>query len=83
MNTRPAGSAICTIGYFADPGVLRVLHLAPYAIEPPIVEADLLYPKVGEASDSIRLTAADLTRERGTLPLELDGPLLPGYAEEP
>lgn len=73
--------AICALGYFADPAVLRELRLAPYAIDSPIVEADLLYPKIGEPSSSVRLTAADLTGERELAPIALDAPLLAGYRE--
>lgn len=67
--------ALLTMGYFAHPPVLRALNLAPFAIETPIVEADLLYPRIGEHPDSIRLTRADLTSSRETTPLRLDGPI--------
>jgi hypothetical protein len=74
--------AICTLGYLADPAVLRALRLAPHAIEPAIVEADLLYPRIGERSDSVRLTPADLRAAPDTAPIDLDGPLRKGYAKE-
>jgi len=53
--------AIATFGYFAHPPVLGALHLAPWAIDPPICEADLLYPRIGARRDSIALTRDDLT----------------------
>lgn len=74
--------ALCTLGYFSDPAVLRTLRLAPYGIETPIVEADLLYPRIGARSDSVQLTPADLSVARDAAPLDIDGPLREGYAEE-
>ena len=74
--------ALCTLGYLADPTVLRALRFAPYTIETPIVEADLLYPRIGEPSDSVRLTRKDLSGDHAAPPLDLAGPLLQGYSEE-
>ncbi len=73
--------AILTMGYFASPPVLRALRLAPLAIETPVCEADLLYPRIGERPESIRFTAADLTPPSDGTPLDLDGPLHAVYAE--
>ncbi len=73
--------AVLTMGYFAHPPVVRQLGLAPLAIESPICEADLLYPRIGERPDSIGLTAADLSPPSEGVPLPLDGPLHPGFAE--
>ena len=67
--------ALLTMGYFAHPPVLRALNLAPFAIETPVLEADLLYPRIGEHPDSIRWTRADLTPPGETTPLRLDGPI--------
>ncbi len=67
--------ALLTLGYFAHPPVLRALKLAPFAIDSPVVEADLLYPRIGEHPDSIRLTRADLTPPGEVTPLRLDGPI--------
>jgi len=74
--------AICTLGYFSDPDVLRALRLAPYAIETPIVEADLWYPRVGESRESVALTRADLSPPDAKPPLRPDDPRAPGHAEE-
>lgn len=73
--------AILTLGYFASPAVLRELRLAPYAIETPVCEADLLYPPIGRGPEAIRYTRADLTPPSAGHPLDLDGPLHPDYAE--
>ena len=73
--------AVLTMGYFAHPPVVRRLGLAPLAIESPICEADLLYPRIGERPESIGKTAADLTVPSEGIPLVQDGPLHPGFAE--
>ena len=73
--------AVLTMGYFAHPPVVRRLGLAPLAIESPICEADLLYPRIGERPESIGKTAADLTAPSEGIPLLQDGPLHPGFAE--
>jgi hypothetical protein len=73
--------ALCTLGYFASPGVLRALRLAPFAIETPVCEADLWYPPIGASRASLRLGPADLTPPSSGVPLALDAPLLAGYGE--
>jgi len=73
--------AVLTMGYFAHPPVVRRLGLAPLAIEAPICEADLLYPRIGERPESIGKTAADLTPPSEGTPLPQDGPLHPGFTE--
>ncbi len=70
--------AILTMGYFADPKVLKALNLAPKAIDTPVVEADLLYPPIGKPKSAIRYTAADLRAPVGT-PLGPDGPVHPDF----
>jgi len=74
--------AIVTLGYLADPAVLRALGLAPKAIESPVLEADLLWPRVGERHEQIPYRREDLTGPSSGLPLPLDAPLHPDYAEE-
>jgi hypothetical protein len=73
--------ALCTLGYFASPGVLRALRLAPFALDTPVCEADLWYPPVGASRAAIQRTRADLTPPASGDPLALDGPLLAEYAE--
>jgi hypothetical protein len=46
--------AVLTNAYLADPEVLRQLGLAPFAIVPPVCEADLLYPPIGRPPSAIR-----------------------------
>jgi hypothetical protein len=70
--------ALCTLGYFAHPPVLRQLSLAPWAIDPPVCEADLLYPPIGAAPAAIRRRA--LTPPSDGTPLDPDGPLHPAFA---
>ncbi len=74
--------AILTLGYFAHPPVLRALDLAPFAIETPVCEADLLYPRIGEHPDTIPFTTADIDVAGSQAPLELSDPIDPAYAEE-
>jgi len=75
--------ALCALGYFADPAVLRSLRLAPYRIDTPICEADLLYPPIGASRNGIAYGPEDLTPPSDGTPLALDGPWMPGFAEEP
>jgi hypothetical protein len=73
--------ALWTMGYFANPSVVRKLGMAPLAIDTPICEADLLYPRIGEHPDSIQLTESDLTPPSEAEPLEIHGPLHAAYTE--
>lgn len=73
--------AILTMGYFACPGVLRALHLAPLAIPTPVRDIDLLYPRVGRPPSSIVYTRDDLAPPSDATPLDPYGPLDPRYAE--
>lgn len=69
--------AIVTMGYFADPNVLRALNLSPREIESPVIQADLLWPAVGQHPQDIRFGPEDVaTGERA-------GPLLPGSPVHP
>ncbi len=74
--------AILTMGYFAHPAVLRRLGLAPYAIQSPVREADVLYPPIGQPRSAIRHRPEEVTPPGPQPPLDLDGPLHPRYAEE-
>jgi hypothetical protein len=73
--------AILTMAYFGDPAVLRTIGLAPLAMETPVVDADLLYPPIGQPKSAIRFGVADKDRPWPTAPLDLRGPLAPGYQE--
>jgi hypothetical protein len=72
--------AIVAMGFFAHPGVLRHLGLAPRRIETPVCEADLLYPPIGRGPEAIPYTRADLARPRESAPLSREAPLHPAYA---
>jgi hypothetical protein len=74
--------SILTMGYFAHPPVLRQLGVAPFAIESPICEADLLYPRIGAPSDGIPYTREDLTTAREAAPLLPGSPLRADFSEE-
>jgi hypothetical protein len=71
--------AILSMGYFADPAVLQALGLAPRAIETPVCEADLLWPRIGESPESLRPTRDDVTPPSDGTPLGTHGPIHPDY----
>jgi len=72
--------AVLTMGYLGHPRALRHLRLAPLDFETPVVEADLLYPRVGAPRSSIALGPADLRSGEPAGPLDPAGPLHPDYA---
>lgn len=72
---------ILTMGYLGSPAVLRAMGLAPLEFESPVVDADLLYPRIGEPRDSIRFAPED-RRAGPSEPLDPHGPLHPDYAGE-
>lgn len=74
--------ALCALGYFADPAVLRSLRLAPFRIDTPVCEADLLYPPVGAGRDAIPFGPGDLTPPSDGTPLDPQGPWMSGPARE-
>ncbi|MDE0909966.1 MAG: hypothetical protein OSB60_05840 [Myxococcota bacterium] len=73
--------AVLTMGYLGHPVVARHLNVAPYDIDTPVCEADLLYPPVGGHRSEILFTEADLTPPSNGTPIDLDGPLAPEYLE--
>jgi len=60
---------------------LRAIGLAPLAIETPVVDADLLYPPIGQPKSAIRFGVADRDRPVPDSPLDPHGPLDPAWAE--
>jgi hypothetical protein len=72
---------LLTSAYFASPAVLRATGLAPLAFETPVVEADLLYPPIGQPREAIRWRREDVARPAARTPLDPHGPLHPSYAE--
>lgn len=73
---------LLTSAYFANPVVMRATGVAPLAFETPVVEADLLYPPIGQPRSAIRWRREDLERPVARTPLDPHGPLHPDYAEE-
>ena len=71
--------ALLTNAYVADPAVLRHLGLAPFAIETPVCEADLLYPPIGRPKSAIR--HAETTPPSDGTPLDPAAPRHPAYRE--
>jgi len=71
--------AVLTMGYFAHPGLLRELCLAPLAIETPLCEADLIFPRIGEHPNTIPYGRESLGRSGPAVPLAIDAPLHPDY----
>ena len=75
--------AILTMGYLGHPTAMRHLRLAPYAFESPILQADVLYPPIGQASQNNPVSAKDVTPPSDGTPLDLSGPVHARYAEKP
>lgn len=73
--------AIVSMGFLNHPSVARQLRLAPLAIDTPVLEADLLYPAIGQPRSAVRYGPADLTPASDGTPLDPDGPLRPDFAE--
>ena len=73
---------LLTSAYFASPAVMRATGVAPLAFETPVVEADLLYPPIGQPRSAIRWRQEDLARPVARTPLDPHGPLHAAYAEE-
>jgi hypothetical protein len=71
--------AVLTMAYFSSPDVLRAIGLAPLAFETPVVDADLLYPPIGQPRSAIRFGVEDRARPAATAPLDPHGPLHPAY----
>jgi len=72
---------LLTSAYFASPAVMRATGLAPLAFETPVVEADLLYPPIGQPRAAIRWRREDVARPALRTPLDPHGPLHPSYAD--
>jgi gluconate 2-dehydrogenase subunit 3-like protein len=71
--------ALLTNAYVADPAVLRHLGLAPFAVETPVCEADLLYPPIGRPRSAIHHAA--ITPPSDGTPLDPTAPRHPAYRE--
>ena len=71
--------AIMSMGYLADPAVLRQLDLAPLEFTSPVAAADLLYPPVGRPRSEIR--HHETTAPSDGTPHEIGGPIHHAYRE--
>lgn len=71
--------AVLSLGYLGHPANLRELSLAPFAIEPAVSDAELLFPRVGALPHSIPYGLGDRTDPAALGPLDPHGPRLPAY----
>ncbi len=71
--------AILGTAYLGDGQVLGHLGLGPKRFSTPVIEADLLWPRIGRPPSQISVTRHDLTPIPNTIPLIPSGPTEPGY----
>ena len=74
--TFTALKAVLILGYVGHPRSLDALGLAPWRIESPKVEADFLYPPIGQGRDRLP------ERPQGGVPPVPGPPLVPGVDQE-
>ena len=67
--------------YLGNPRVLGTLGLAPKEIQTPVIEADLLWPRIGRAPDQIRYQPGEVSAPGTLPPLDPLGPVAPAYQE--
>ena len=80
--------AILSMGYFADAEVQAQLHLTPFVVDTPEVEADGLYPPIGRGRQGLRAPDSPLDlhqRAPAGDPLRPDSPRvgLPAHSAPP
>jgi hypothetical protein len=75
--------SVLGIVYLGHPATMRFLHVAPYDFPSPVVDADVLYPPIGRGPEEIPFDPEDRTPPADGVPLELDSPVHPDYAERP
>ncbi len=63
--------AVLIMGYFGRPECLQFLEVESFEIETPIARADLLYPPIGQALESIQYAEADLTPPSDGTPVNM------------
>ena len=61
--------AVLILGYLGRPESLSSLGFSRWSFESPVLEADLLYPPIGESRDKIPYTREDLTEPSAGIPL--------------
>ena len=75
--------SVLGIAYLGDPATMRFLRVAPYDFESPVLDADVLYPPIGQGPDAIVYGPADRSPPSDGVPIDLDSPVHPDYAERP
>ena len=66
--------AVLALGYLGHPANLHALGLAPFAIEPAVSDAELLFPRIGALPMAIGFVPADRTDATARPPLDPEGP---------
>lgn len=61
--------AVLILGYLGRPESLASLGFSPWSFQSPVLEADLLYPPIGESREKVAYTRADLTEPSPGIPL--------------
>lgn len=72
--------SVFVLAYLGHPANLQGLGLAPFAIEPAVTDAELLFPRVGAPRASNGLGVEDRTPAEARTPLDPSGPRHPAYA---
>ena len=75
--------SVLGIAYLGDPATMRFLRVAPYDFASPVLDADVLYPPIGQGPDEIVYGPEDRGSPADGVPIDLDGPIHPDYAERP
>jgi hypothetical protein len=75
--------SVLGIVYLGHPATMRFLKVAPYDFPSPVLDADVLYPPIGQGPDAIPYRPDDRTPPSSGEPIDLDGPVHPDYAERP
>ena len=71
------------IAYLGHPATMRYLRVAPYDFESPVLDADVLYPPIGQGPEAVVYGPEDRTAPSDGVPIDLDSPVHPDYAERP
>ena len=65
---------VLVLGYLGHPANLRTLGVAPFAIDPAVSDAELLFPRVGGLVSSVAYEVSDRTTGGESRPLDPTGP---------
>ena len=75
--------SVLGIAYLGHPATMRYLRVAPYDFESPVLDADVLYPPIGLGPEAVPFAPEDRTAPSDGVPIDLDSPVHPDYAERP